>query len=89
MIIVLFWIKYLLFVYELVLGLICLRESCGIYEIKGIVFDDSKEFLIGVSVFIKGILWGIVMDFDGKFVLYLEEKCVDLYIIYMGYEVLI
>lgn len=37
---------------------------------SGKVFDENiKEFLIGVSVVIDGIMEGIVIDFDGVFVL--------------------
>lgn len=40
------------------------------YIVSGIVIDkDVNEFLIGVNVLIKGIIIGIVIDFDGKYIL--------------------
>lgn len=35
--------------------------------IKGVVFDVIGEFLIGVSVLVKGIIFGIIIDIDGSY----------------------
>lgn len=35
--------------------------------VKGVVLDDAKEPLIGVSVLVKGIEGGTITNVDGKF----------------------
>lgn len=35
--------------------------------VKGVVLDDAKEPLIGVSVLVQGIEGGTITDVDGKF----------------------
>ncbi len=53
-------------------------------DIKGTVFDENHEPVIGASVLIEGTTQGTITDFDGVFVLEVREGQ-KLVISYMGY----
>ena len=42
-------------------------------DIKGTVFDENHEPVIGASVLIEGTTQGTITDFDGVFVLEVRE----------------
>ena len=56
------------------------------FTIKGIVYDDSSEPLIGASVLIKGTTIGTVADLEGRFVLESPDSLPVLLISYTGYS---
>ncbi len=61
-------------------------QHAGPYIVKGIVYDESKEVLIGASVLEKGTTNGTFTDIDGSFVLGLKDSLSILIISYLGYE---
>lgn len=50
------------------------------------VIDVVNEFIIGVSVVEKGIINGVIIDFDGNFVLSVFFKVIII-IFYVGYVI--
>lgn len=57
-------------------------------NVSGVVIDDNfGEELIGVIVIIKGIMIGVVMDYDGSFLLVIDMLFLFVIVVfYMGYE---
>lgn len=55
-------------------------------EIKGKVIDESKQPVIGASIFISGTTLGVATDIDGKFVIRIPLSENTLTITCIGYE---
>ena len=64
-------------------------EALGIEQkkvtVNGVVLDDTREPLIGVSVLVKGSQQGTVTDLDGKYTLTLTKSKSVLAFSYIGY----
>ena len=56
------------------------------FTIKGTVYDDGSEPLIGASILIKGTTLGTVTDLDGNFALESPDSLPVLLISYTGYS---
>lgn len=55
-------------------------------KVEGVVVDENKATLPGVSVFIKGTSLGTVTDENGRFVIYLPNAKDSLNFSYIGYN---
>lgn len=55
-------------------------------KVEGVVVDENKATLPGVSVFIKGTSVGTVTDENGRFVIYLPNAKDSLNFSYIGYS---
>lgn len=55
-------------------------------KVEGVVTDQNKEPLIGVSVAVKGTTSGTITDLDGKFFLELSSGNTTLVFSYIGYK---
>lgn len=55
-------------------------------KVEGVVVDENKATLPGVSVFIKGTSVGTVTDENGRFVIYLPNAKDSLNFSYIGYN---
>ena len=53
--------------------------------IRGTIFDENGETIIGANIFIKGKKTGTISDFDGKFVIEVPASNAALLISYIGY----
>lgn len=54
--------------------------------VKGVVYDESSQPLIGANILIKGLKIGTISDMEGRFELRLPEDCATLVISYVGME---
>ncbi len=73
------------FLLSLALVFVCNLISYAQTEITGIVVDETGETVIGASVIEKGTTNGTVTDFDGNFVIKVENGA-TLVISYIGYD---
>lgn len=55
-------------------------------EVKGAVYDDRGEALIGASVTVRGTTIGTVTDVNGQFTLAIPNNARELSFSYLGYE---
>lgn len=55
-------------------------------KITGVVFDSTKEPIIGASVVVQNTTIGCITDFDGKFSLEVGQLPVQIQITYIGYK---
>ena len=73
----------------LMLGLFLLVSQCLFAQsriIKGTVYDEHKDALIGASVILKGTSQGTITDIDGNFSVEASDKNTVLIVSYIGYE---
>lgn len=55
-------------------------------EVTGVVTDTNNEPLIGATVMVKGTTTGTITDFDGKFVLFVQDANAVLEFSYIGFQ---
>lgn len=55
--------------------------------IIGIVIDNEGEFFIGVNVYVKKMIKGIVMDFNGVYELLIVEDVEVFVFFYVGFSI--
>ena len=73
----------------LMLGLFLLVSQCLFAQsriIKGTVYDEHKDALIGASVILKGTSQGTITDIDGNFSVEASDKNTVLIVSYIGYD---
>lgn len=63
-----------------------LRAQDKKMKVEGVVVDENKSTLPGVSVFIKGTSVGTVTDENGRFIIYLPDAKDSLNFSYIGYN---
>ncbi len=69
-----------------VLGLLSLGLFAQQKQISGVVVDEKGESVIGASVQVKGSTIGTITDFDGQFVLSVDNDAKTLVISYVGMQ---
>lgn len=53
--------------------------------IKGKIVDNVGEFMIGVNVLVKGMINGVIIDFEGNYFFVDVNENDVLMVIYIGY----
>lgn len=63
------------------------KYQSGRGEVKGVVYDDMGEVIIGANIMIKGTTNGIISDIDGNFSLKVSsDKPVTLVVSFIGFK---
>lgn len=60
------------------------KSESGHTTVRGKVFDEDDQPLIGANILIKGTSTGTITDFTGEFVLQLPDDCATLIFAYIG-----